>query len=86
MKRMMIAFVLASAACAVAIAPSSGQSPSCKSQAAAKKLSGAAHDSFVKKCENDAQATCDAQAVKKNLHGAAKTSFTNKCVTDARGS
>ena len=34
----------------------------CKAQADAKKLAGAALTSFMKKCENDAKATCDKQA------------------------
>jgi hypothetical protein len=62
-------------------------SPTCEAQAAEKKLAGAAKNSFVKKCENDAKSavakTCDAQAAEKKLAGAAKTSFTKKCVTDA---
>ena len=59
----------------------------CDTQAADKKLSGAAKTSFVKKCETDAgggtAAACDAQAAEKKLAGAAKTSFTKKCVADA---
>jgi hypothetical protein len=57
----------------------------CKAQADAKKLAGAALTSFMKKCENDAKATCDKQAADKKLSGAAKDSFTKKCVTDATG-
>ena len=63
--------------------------PACEAQATEKKLSGAAKNSFVTKCEKDATAaatkTCDAQAAEKKLSGAAKTSFTKKCVTDATG-
>ena len=59
----------------------------CQSQAAEKKLSGAAKDSFMKKCEKDAQMdatnSCDAQAKEKKLAGAAMMSFVNKCVKDA---
>ena len=62
------------------------QSPSCKVQAAEKKLAGAAQNSFMKKCETDAQKACDTAAAGKKLAGAAKTSFTKKCVTDAVGS
>lgn len=66
------------------------QSPNCKTQAADKKLAGAALASFTKKCEADAKSaatkTCDAQAAEKKLAGAAKTSFTTKCVKDALGS
>ena len=61
--------------------------PACEAQATEKKLSGAAKNSFVTKCEKDAKAavtkTCDAQAAEQKLAGAAKTSFTKKCVTDA---
>jgi len=34
----------------------------CKSQADAKKLAGAALTSFLKKCESDARTACDKQA------------------------
>jgi psiF repeat len=63
--------------------------PACEAQATEKKLSSAAKNSFVTKCEKDATAaatkTCDAQATEKNLSGAARTSFTKKCVGDATG-
>jgi hypothetical protein len=59
---------------------------SCTAQATAKKLAGAAKNSFMKKCETEAAAKCDANAAGKKLAGAAKTSFTKKCVTDAVGS
>lgn len=55
----------------------------CKTQAADKKLAGAALTSFMKKCATD---SCDAQAADKKLSGAAKTSFTKKCVSDTLGS
>jgi len=63
---------------------------SCDDRAAEKKLAGAAKNSFIKKCENDAKvnatkADCDAKAAEKKLKGAAKNSFTKKCVTDASG-
>jgi hypothetical protein len=61
------------------------QAPTCKGQAAEKKLAGAALNSFMKKCESDAQKTCDTSAASKKLAGAAKSSFTKKCVTDAVG-
>ena len=61
------------------------QGTTCKSQAAEKKLSGAALTSFTKKCEKDAEATCDLSAKEKKLAGAAKSSFTKKCVSDALG-
>jgi hypothetical protein len=58
---------------------------SCQAQADAKKLAGAALNSFMKKCESDAQIACDKQAADKKLSGAAKDSFTKKCVKDATG-
>jgi len=58
---------------------------SCKAQATAKKLAGAAQTSFMKKCQSNAATACDAQAADKKLAGAAKTSFTKKCVNDAVG-
>jgi hypothetical protein len=58
----------------------------CKSTAADKKLAGAALNSFMKKCQSDAQTTCTTTAAGKKLAGAAKTSFTKKCVSDAVGS
>jgi len=51
----------------------------CMSQAAEKKLSGAAKNSFIKKCVRD---DCDATSLEKQLAGAAKNSFTKKCVAD----
>lgn len=60
----------------------------CASRAAEKKLAGAAKNSFMKKCEADAQgpaaATCNATAKEKKLAGAAKNSFVKKCVADAQ--
>jgi len=61
------------------------QAPTCKAQAGEKKLAGAALNSFMKKCESDAQKACDTSAAGKKLAGAAKASFTKKCVTDAVG-
>jgi hypothetical protein len=61
------------------------QNPTCKSQAADKKLAGAALTSFMKRCQTDATASCNTAAVDKKLAGAAKTSFTKKCVADAVG-
>ena len=75
-----IAIVLASF-CLTTVA----MADSCKDQAAAKKLAGAAMTSFMTKCKKDAQASCDMQAADKKLAGAAKTSFTKKCVSDATG-
>ncbi len=58
---------------------------SCKAQADAKNLHGAAQTSFVNKCEKDAKSKCDSDAKAKGLHGAAETSFKTKCVKDATG-
>jgi len=57
----------------------------CKSDAADKKLAGAALKSFMTKCESDAKITCDADSASKKLAGAAKTSHMKKCVGDAVG-
>lgn len=61
------------------------QSPNCKSQAADKHLAGAALNSFIKKCGDDARKTCEADATAKKLSGAARTSHMKKCVDDAIG-
>jgi hypothetical protein len=58
----------------------------CKSDAADKKLAGAALTSFMKKCQKDAQTSCDKSAVDMKLSGAAKSSHVKKCTTDAVGS
>ena len=63
----------------------SAYADSCKATAAGNKLAGAAMNSFMTKCENDAKAGCDKAAAAKNLSGAAKDSFTKKCVSDAVG-
>jgi hypothetical protein len=58
----------------------------CKSDAADKKLAGAALKSFMTKCERDATTTCEADSKSQNLAGAAKASHMKKCVSDAVGS
>jgi hypothetical protein len=63
----------------------SAMAETCKDQAGAKKLAGAALNSFMTKCQKDAQASCDTNAADKKLAGAAKTSFTKKCISDAVG-
>lgn len=73
MKTIAIASVLASVFCVATVAQAAD---SCKMQAGAKNLHGAALTSFAKKCCND-------QAAAQNLHGAAQTSFTKKCMADA---
>jgi hypothetical protein len=61
------------------------QAATCKEQAAAKKLAGAAQTSFMKKCESDATKACETDSMSKKLAGAAKTSHVKKCVGDAVG-
>jgi hypothetical protein len=61
------------------------QPPTCKAQAADKKLTGAALNSFMKKCEGDAKKSCDADSKAKKLSGAAKSSHMKKCVDEAVG-
>jgi hypothetical protein len=80
MNRFILAALISSLAAGAAMADT------CKTTAADKKLAGAALNSFMTKCEKDAQATCDKTAADKKLAGAAKASFTKKCVTDATGS
>jgi len=63
----------------------SSTAQTCKSQAGDKKLTGAALNSFMKKCQTDAAKACDSQAGERKLAGAAKTSFTKKCVSDSVG-
>ncbi len=64
---------------AVLFQPAFATDSACLSAAAEKKLSGAAQNSFVKKCVRDA---CATDAAAKKLAGAAKNSFTKKCVAD----
>ena len=74
-------------ALAVALCVLSGPAfATCKSEAEGKKLAGAALNSFMTKCENDAKTACTAESAKMNLHGAAATSHSNKCVKDKVGS
>ncbi len=78
---------LAAIAVVAATAPATlAQAGSCKAVAAEKKLAGAALNSYMKKCESDAEAACNASAAEKKLSGAAKTSFMTKCVRDKTGS
>ena len=74
---------LALAVCLVSSAPAFA---TCKSEAADKKLAGAALTSFMTKCERDATTTCEADSNQKKLAGAAKASHMKKCVADAVGS
>jgi hypothetical protein len=58
---------------------------SCKSEAEAKKLAGAALTSFMTKCERDANTACETDSNNKKLAGAARASHMKKCVSDAVG-
>ena len=51
----------------------------CMAQAAEKKLSGAAQNSFIRKCMRD---SCETTSQERKLAGAAKSSFTKKCLAD----
>ena len=57
----------------------------CKGQAGEKKLAGAALNSFMKKCEQDAAAACDADGKSQKLAGAALDRHMKKCIADAVG-
>lgn len=61
------------------------QDATCTATVTEKKLAGAAKNSFMKKCENDAAARCELASKEKKLAGAAKNSFTKKCVNDSVG-
>ena len=78
----LVLFAAALSLCATGVY---AQGTTCKSQAGEKKLAGAAYNSFMKKCENDARKSCDADSKSKKLAGAAKTSHMKKCVSDAVG-
>jgi hypothetical protein len=69
-----------------ALAATGAHANTCKSDAADKKLAGAALNSFMKKCETDNTKSCEADASAKKLSGAARNSFVKKCVSDAVGS
>ena len=89
MKKTLFALTAALSLSAFAQAPTS----TCDTQAAEKKLAGAAKTSFLKKCERDAaaaspdsaQAACEKTATEKKYAGAARKSFVTKCVRDAAG-
>ena len=80
MKRIILATLITS------FAVGSAMAQSCETKAVSKDgkaLAGAAKNSFVKKCKEDA---CETKAVSKDgkpLAGAAKNSFMAKCEKDA---
>jgi hypothetical protein len=59
--------------------------PTCRDEASAKKLAGAALTSFMDKCGRDAKTSCEGTANERKLLGAARTSFTKKCLSDMVG-
>jgi hypothetical protein len=74
------------AAAVLALGVSAAQAQdTCKAQAAEKKLAGAAKNSFLKKCGEDANKACAADSAEKKLAGAAKSSHMKKCVGDKIG-
>ncbi len=79
MKTIMLAaaFVLASAIGA--------QAATCKESTASQKLHGAAANSHMKKCSDEAKVKCEADSAARKLAGAAKNSHMKKCVDDAVG-
>lgn len=80
--RTYLAFLIASTFSLGALA---AEPSTCSANAAEKKLAGAAKNSFMKKCEADAQARCEQSAADKKLAGAAKTGHVKKCVAEAVG-
>ncbi len=76
------------AACTLFAGQAFAADANCATQAADKKLAGAAKNSFMKKCEKDTgmaapNDACMAKATEKKLAGAAKNSFMKKCEKDA---
>lgn len=82
MKRLAAA-AFASTLAALAALPAQA-ADSCGDQATARKLSGAAKNSFMRKCEEEMAAACEKSAAEKKLAGAAKASFVKKCSTPAQ--
>ena len=85
MKTFVFATALALASAGVFMSAGYAQD-SCTARANAQKLAGAAKNSFMKKCESEANAACELDSIKRKLAGAAKTSHMKKCVSDAVGS
>lgn len=88
----LIALALMSFGLLAGTAQAADATASCEAKAAEKKLAGAAKNSFVKKCVEDAKAAapaagneaCEKAAAEKKLAGAAKNSFVKKCTEDAK--
>jgi len=77
--------ILAGMTVALLLCSTAAFADTCQDQAAAKKLAGAALNSFMTKCQKDATANCQKMSSDKKLSGAAKNSFETKCVNDAVG-
>ena len=74
-------FGLAQALSPDAAAGSSDAATICATKASEKKLSGAAYNSYTKKCVRDSVASdCALAAADKKIREAAKNSFTAKCI------
>ena len=83
MKSLLTAFAVVTLLSGGGFAQTAAPAGTCDAEAAAKKLAGAAKNSFLKKCKTDA---CTGKAIDKNgkpLAGAAKASFLKKCEQDA---
>jgi hypothetical protein len=72
-------------ALAVCMMSGSAFAETCNEGAKAKNLHGAAFDSFMTKCQNDAKVACEADSKQKGYTGAAATSHTTKCTKDKIG-
>ena len=84
-KEILMVKLLVATVVSLALSHAALAAESCTAQADAKKLAGAARNSFVKKCETDSSAkACEDQAAEKKLAGAAKGSFMKKCEKDAK--
>lgn len=73
----------------VASSPASAPAKSpCDALAADKKLTGAARDSFLRKCNDDAsneiRAACDTKAGDQKLSGDAKRDYVKRCMGEGR--
>ena len=69
---------------ALLVVGSAAHAASCDEKASEKKLSGAARNSFVQKCERESAGSCAAKAADKKLAGAARNSFIQKCERDSK--
>jgi hypothetical protein len=79
MKGVIVKKFIATLSAMILCMPAFATDNACMSQAAEKKLAGAAQTSFIRKCVVDG---CEATSLEKKLAGAAKSSFTKKCVAD----